>query len=157
MLVYSYVEFFYDTVSPCFIGKEVPCAAGDARRDRDSTSICTYDYVRTVAWRACVRPSIAINVALRTEGVTRKACRRPVCPVSERKITMFSSLKTEHSKNSSANEASATSGPLKKSGGRFTGKEVHPVVGDRNALRRMNLLTTEYEYSSRYEFPYSKN
>ena len=70
---------------------------------------------------------------------------------------MFSSLKTEHSKNSSANEASATSGPLKKSGGRFTGKEVHPVVGDRNALRRMNLLTTEYEYSSRYEFPYSKN
>ena len=96
-------------------------------------------------------------MAIRPEGVTRKACRRPACPVSERKITMFSSLETEHSKNSSANEASATSGRLKKSGGRFTGKEVHPVVGDINARRRMNLLTSEYEYSSRYEFPYSKN
>ena len=70
---------------------------------------------------------------------------------------MYSSLQTEHSKNSSANEASATSGLLKKSGGSFTGKEVHPVVGDKNARRRMNLLTSECEYSSRYEFPYSKN
>jgi len=70
---------------------------------------------------------------------------------------MFSSLQTEHSKNSSANEASATSGQIKKSGGRFSVEEVHPVVGEITARRRMNLLNTDIEYSSRYEFPYSKN
>ena len=96
------------------------------------------------------------RVRIRREGVTRKACRRPACPVSELKITLFSSPKNEDCKNLSANEASAVSGRIKKSGGSFAGKEVHPVVGDIKARRRMNLLTSEYEYSSRYEFPYSK-
>ena len=110
-----------------------------------------------VSWPACGLPGCGLGVvAIRPEGVTRKACRRPACPVSEPNIKMFLSLQTEHSKNLSANEASATSGQLKKSGGRFIGKEVHPVVGEINAHRRMNLLTRDIEYSKRYEFPYSK-
>jgi len=70
---------------------------------------------------------------------------------------MFSSPQNEDCQNLSANEASATSGRLKKSGGRFGVEEVHPIVGEIKARRRMNLLNTECEYSSRYEFPYSKN
>ena len=76
--------------------------------------------------------------------------------MSELKIKMFSSPQNEDCQNLSANEASAVSGRIKKSGGSFTCKEVHPVVGDIKARRRMNLLTAEFEYSSRYEFPYSK-
>ena len=102
------------------------------------------------------RRLLSFDVRILREGVTRKACRRPACPVSERKITMFSSLRPSIPKTRRQTEASATSGELKKSGRRFTGKEVHPVVGDINARRRMNLLTAEYEYSQRYEFPYSK-
>ena len=49
-------------------------------------------------------------------------------------------------------KASALFDQIKNSGDRSSCQEVHPVVAETKACRRMNLLTAEVENSSRYEF-----
>ena len=88
----------------------------------------------------------------RTQGVTRKACRRPAMSCVRPEDKTFSRLKMNIGKNSAANEASAMFDQIKNSRDRSSCQEVHPVVADKKACRRMNLLNSEVAYSSRYEF-----
>ena len=65
---------------------------------------------------------------------------------------LFSCLDTNTRKKLWRIKASVTSGRIKKSGSFFSGNDVHPVVVRFRASRRMNILTTEIECSSRYDF-----
>ena len=65
---------------------------------------------------------------------------------------LFSCLDTNIRKNLWRIKASVTSGRIKKSRSFFSVEEVHPAVLRFRASRRMNLLNTEIEHSSRYEF-----